>query len=148
MKKSGLHSWRKLVDAQVREKKLALARARQLAGRCAEIEEALLAERARRDDEERRRREAGELPDFARERMTALLERALERAREKLAAARTGEERALAGLRESFTRATAVERLIDRRDARDEADRMRAEQKEIDEVATRRAAASLTETRR
>ncbi len=148
MKKSGLASWHKLVDAQVRERKLALARARQLAARCADIEAVLLGERARRDEEERRLRAAGELPDFARERMNVLLEQTLERARDKLAAARVGEERALAGLREAWQRATAVERLLDRRRERDATQRLQTEQKEIDEVATRRAAASLTETRR
>jgi flagellar biosynthesis chaperone FliJ len=147
VRKGGLLSWQRLVDADVREKKLALARARQLASRCEQVEAALLAERARRDEEERARRGAGELPGFAGERMNALLERAIEKAGEKLAAARRGEARALDALRESWKRATALERLLERRAERERQDGLRAEQKELDEIASRRGG-TLTEALR
>ena len=147
MRKGGLLSWQRLVDSDVRDKKLALARARQLVARCETVESLLLAERARRDDEERARRGAGELPDFARERTDALLEKGIEKAGEKLAAARKGEARALDALREARKRAAAIERLLDRRAERERGELQRAEQKELDEIASRRGAA-LTEALR
>jgi flagellar biosynthesis chaperone FliJ len=147
VRKGGLLSWQHLVDAELREKKLALARARQLVSRCETVEALLLAERARRDDEERARRGAGELPDFARERTDALLEKGIEKAGEKLATARRGEARALDALREARKRAAAIERLLDRRAERERDEAQRVEQKELDEIASRPGAA-LTEALR
>lgn len=148
MSKGGLHSWQRMVDADVRERQLALARGRQLVARCMELEAALLAERGRRDEEERRCREVGELPGFARERMAVLLERAIERAGEKVAQARAGEARLLDALREAFRRASAVGRVIDRRDARELAETLKVEQRELDEIASRRTGATPVEVGR
>ncbi|MSR46813.1 MAG: hypothetical protein EXS13_07100 [Planctomycetes bacterium] len=148
MRKGGLLSWQRMVDNDARDKKLALARARQLVMRCEQVEAALLGERTRRDQEERQLREAGDLPHFGRERLAALLERAIERAQEKVAAARLAESRTLDALRESWKRATAVERLLDRRQKRERLDALKAEQKELDEIASRRSGATLTEVGR
>jgi flagellar biosynthesis chaperone FliJ len=134
----GIESWRRLAASELRERKLALARARQLVLRAEQIEQLLLAERGRRDASERERRGRGELPDFARERMNALLERAIERAAEKSAAARRVEGDHVERLRESRQRAAALDRLVARRAAREAIETRRAEQKELDEAAARR----------
>lgn len=148
MKRSGLQSWRRVIDAQVRERRLALARAQRQLARCAAVEETLLAERTRRDAAERERRAQGQLPGFAEERMNALLEQAIARAAANRAAARAADERALAALREVRQRQGGIDRLLERRARRDRQDAARAEQSEIDEIAGRRRAGPPAETRR
>ena len=138
-----LLSWRRLIDADVRERKLALARARQAVTRGEQIEALLLAERDRRDQSERERRAGGELPTFAQERMTALLERAIERAEEKVAAAKVAEGGAVARLREAWTRLTALDRLLARRREQARIETLRHEQKELDEIAGRHSLAEV-----
>ncbi len=136
---AGLLGWQRLVDAEARERRIDLARARQAVARAEQIVELLLAERERRDAVEREQRGRGEIPSFAHERMNALLERAIERAREKAAAARSAEAAALERLREARQRAAALDRLLARRSARAAVEARRTEQKELDEVAGRRA---------
>jgi flagellar biosynthesis chaperone FliJ len=133
----GIERWRRVVEAEVRERKLALATGRQALARAEQFEALLLAERERRDQAERERRVRGELQSFADERMNALLERAIERAAEKVAAAKAGEAAAVERLRESWQRATGLDRLLARRRARAELERRRAEQTETDESASR-----------
>ena len=132
----GLLSWRRVIESQVRERKLALARVRQAVARAEQMESLLRDERDRRDVAERERRARGELPTFAQERMNALLERAIERAGEKVSAARAAESAAVDSLREAWQSATAVDRLVARRDARAEIETRRIEQKELDEIAS------------
>ncbi len=135
----GLLAWRGLIEAQTKERQRALARARQLAARCEQIEALLLGERERRDGAECTRRGRGELPDFASERLDALLERAIEGAHTKLATAHDADERAHAKLRESWQQTTALDRLLERRAARARDETQRAAQEELDEIAQRRA---------
>jgi flagellar biosynthesis chaperone FliJ len=142
-------SWRRLVEAEVRDHKLAVARARQAVTRAEQIETLLRGERARRDDAERERRGRGEMPTFAQERMNALLERALERAAAKVAAAHADEARAVEKLRDAWQRVTVLDRLLARRAERERLHERREEQKEHDEIAGRRAfmEAALTPVR-
>ncbi|MBM4015289.1 MAG: hypothetical protein FJ293_10055 [Planctomycetes bacterium] len=145
MSKGGLHSWRRLIEADVRERKLQLARARALVARSEQLEATLRAERTRRDEQERRDRAAGELPGFARERMATLLEGAIERAAEKAEKARLQEARTQDALREAFRRVRAVERVIERRESRAHEAGLRGEQKELDEIAARLPGATVQE---
>jgi|RhiMethySRZTD1v2_1073278.scaffolds.fasta_scaffold410013_2 flagellar biosynthesis chaperone FliJ len=131
-----LISWRRVIEAQVRERKLTLARLRQAVSRAEQLESLLKDERERRDAAERERRGRGELPTFAQERMNALLERAIERAAEKVAAAKAAESSAVDSLREAWQSATAIDRLLARREERAQLEVRRIEQKELDEIAS------------
>ena len=134
----GLLSWRRLVDADVRDRKLALARSRNTVARAEQIEALLVGQRDRRDVDEREARARGDLPDFARERMNVLLERAIERAGTQVSAAKKAENDAVDRLRTAFTQLEALDRLLHRRAEREASEERRLEQKELDEIAGRR----------
>ncbi|HET6163342.1 MAG TPA: hypothetical protein VFG37_06710, partial [Planctomycetota bacterium] len=77
----GLEQWRRLLESDVRSGRIGLARARLAVERAEQVAALLSGERDRRDAHERERRLEGEMPDFTRERLNVLLERAIVRAR-------------------------------------------------------------------
>jgi hypothetical protein len=147
MSQGGLPAWRRLIDSELTLRRQSLARARQVVATLEQLEAALLAERARRDKEELALRQEGDLPSFAREKTAVLLDQAILRAKDRTGSAKLAESRALDAVRGAKTRRTAIDRVLDRRRNREQFEAQRAEQKVIDEVATRRAGAPPAEER-
>jgi flagellar export protein FliJ len=145
---NGLDQWRQLLESDVRDKKVALARMRLAVERAEAVEALLAGERERRDQHERERRAQGEMPDFARERLNVLLERALVRARGKVADARVAAEDAAERLRVAWRRVTLLDRLLERRRERARLEGARRDQRERDELASIRHAARTREEAR
>lgn len=140
---NGLAQWHRLLESDLRERKLALARARLAHERAEQVAALLLGERERRDEQERARRKDGQMPDFTRERLNVLLERALVRARVKVADCHSAVEEAAERLREAWRRVAGIDRLIQRRDEREAFELRRRDQKELDELASMRHHASV-----
>ena len=134
----GLEQWRRLLESDVRAGKIGLARARLAVERAEQVASLLTGERDRRDVHERERRREGEMPDFTRERLNVLLERAIVRARGRVADVQAAALDANERLREAWRRETVVDRLLERRRARDAAERLRRDQREHDELASLR----------
>jgi flagellar export protein FliJ len=140
---NGLAQWHRLLESDLRERKLALARARLALERAEQVAALLVGERERRDEQERARRAAGEMPDFTRERLNVLLERAVVRAKVKVADGTSAVEEAAERLREAWRRVAGIDRLIQRRDEREAFELRRRDQKELDELASTRHHASV-----
>jgi flagellar export protein FliJ len=135
---NGLAQWHRLLESDLRERKLALARARLALERAEQVAALLEDERDRRDEHERERRAGGEMPDFTRERLNLLLERAVVRARARVADGHGAVDEAAERLREAWRRVAGIDRLIERRDERARLERTRREQRELDELASTR----------
>lgn len=135
---NGLAQWHRLLESELRERKLALARARLALERAEQIVALLLGERERRDAQERARRADGQMPDFTRERLNLLLERAVVRAKVRVADGESAVEEAAERLREAWRRVAGIDRLIERRDERVRLELKRREQRELDELASTR----------
>src|SRR5262249_40536240 len=84
------------------------------------------------------RRSAGEMPDFTRERLNVLLERAIVRAKGRVADVQAAAFDAAERLREAWRRETVVDRLLARRREREGAERRRRDQRDHDELASLR----------
>ncbi len=134
----GLEQWRRLLESDVRAGRIGLARARLAVERAEQVAALLTGERDRRDAHERERRLEGEMPDFARERLNVLLERAIVRARGRVADLEAAALDATERLREAWRRETVVDRLLTRRREREAAERLRKDQREHDELASLR----------
>jgi len=140
---NGLAQWHRLLESKLRERKLTLARARLALERAEQIVALLIGERERRDEQERARRAAGEMPDFTRERLNLLLERAVVRAKVRVADGESAVEEAAERLREAWRRVAGIDRLIERRDERARLEAKRREQRELDELASTRHHAAV-----
>jgi flagellar export protein FliJ len=134
----GLEQWRRLLESDVRTGRIGLARARLAVERAEQVAALLSGERDRRDAHERERRREGEMPDFTRERLNVLLERAIVRARGKVADVQAAAFDASERLREAWRRETVVDRLLARRREREAAERLARDQREHDELASLR----------
>ena len=134
----GLEQWRRLLESDVRFGRIGLARARLAVERAEQLAALLTGERDRRDAHERERRRDGDLPDFSRERLNVLLERAIVRARGKVADVQAAAFDASERLREAWRRETVVDRLLARRREREAAERLARDQREHDELASLR----------
>jgi len=141
-----LRRFQRTLSLGVRECQLALFQARQALDAEQRRERLLTGQRDRHEQAERERRRGGCIGSlgFTHERTRALIERSLEKCRERLALRRGHAEVARQALADARRRESAVGRLIERKDRQERQRIARKEQNELDEVAQRIPLTSLT----